>query len=118
MSFERKNPITSLMSDVASGTLREDIMGEKVMSAIVEIKVPVERTEEVIRLVWEVEKQVDTVIALGVGTRCDEHGEDPAVAPILEKLGYKLERAKTNIGLGRINAAVQAAKAMEEAPVA
>jgi hypothetical protein len=24
------------------------------------------------------------------------------VAPILEKLGYKLHRAKTNIGLGRI----------------
>jgi hypothetical protein len=24
------------------------------------------------------------------------------VAPILEKLGYRLERAKTNIGLGRI----------------
>jgi len=24
------------------------------------------------------------------------------VAPILEKLGYKLERAKTNIGLGRM----------------
>ena len=29
-------------------------------------------------------------------------GEDNVVAPILEKLGYKLERAKTNIGLGRI----------------
>jgi hypothetical protein len=24
------------------------------------------------------------------------------VAPILERLGYKLDRAKTNIGLGRI----------------
>ena len=24
------------------------------------------------------------------------------VGPILERLGYKLERAKTNIGLGRI----------------
>jgi hypothetical protein len=24
------------------------------------------------------------------------------VAPILERLGYNLERAKTNIGLGRI----------------
>jgi hypothetical protein len=24
------------------------------------------------------------------------------VAPILERLGYKLERAKTNIGLGRV----------------
>ena len=102
VSFEKKNPITSLMSDVASGTLREDIMNEKVLSAIVEIKVPVERTEEIIRLVRRIEKEIDTVVAIGVGTRCDEHGEDQVVAAILERLGYKLERAKTNIGLGRI----------------
>ena len=57
--------------------------------------------EEIVRLVWEVEKQVDTVVALGVGTRCDEHGEDNVVAPVLERLGYTLHRAKTNIGLGR-----------------
>ena len=101
VSFEKKNPITSLMTDVATGTLREDIMGEKVLSAIVEIKVAVERTEEIVRLVWEVEKQVDTVVALGVGTRCDEHGEDNVVAPVLERLGYTLHRAKTNVGLGR-----------------
>src|ERR1700741_1221652 len=74
VSFEKKNPITSLMSDVSTGTLREDILNEKVMSAIVEIKVPVARTEEVVRLVWAIEKQVDTIVALGVGTRCDEHG--------------------------------------------
>lgn len=102
VAFEKKNPITSLMSDVATGKLREDIMGEKVLSAIVEIKVPVERTEEIIRLVWAVEKQVNTVVALGVGTRCDADGEDHVVGPILERLGYKLDRAKTNIGLGRI----------------
>jgi ferredoxin len=102
VSFEKRNPITSLMSDVATGTIREDILNEKVLSAIVEIKAPVERTEEVIRLVWKIEKEVDTVIAIGVGARCDETGEDHVVAPILERLGYKLERAKTNIGLGRI----------------
>jgi hypothetical protein len=90
------------MSDVSTGTLREDILNEKVMSAIVEIKVPVERTEEIVRLVWEIEKQLDTVVALGVATRCGEHGEEVVVAPILEKLGYKLQRAKTNIGLGRV----------------
>src|SRR5438445_11845021 len=90
------------MSDEAAGQLRTDILDEKVMSAIVEIKVPVERTEEIIRLVWEVEKELDTVVALGVGTRCDADGEDPVVAPILERLGYKLEWAKTNTGLGRI----------------
>lgn len=102
VSFEKKNPITSLMSDVASGTLREDILNEKLMSAIVEIKVPVERTEEIVRLVWDIEKQVETVVALGVGTRCDETGDETVVAPILERLGYKLHRAKTNTGLGRI----------------
>jgi len=102
MTFEKRNPITSLMSDPASGTIREDIMNEKVMSAIIEIKVPVARTEEVIRLVREVEKRLDTVVALGVATRCDADGEDRTVAPILERLGYKLERAKTNTGLGRI----------------
>ena len=102
VAFEKRNPITSLMTDVRSGTLREDILGEKVMSAIVEIKVPVERTEEIVRLVWEAEKELDTVVALGVGTRCGADGEDHVLAPILERLGYKLERAKTNTGLGRI----------------
>src|SRR5690349_1892856 len=107
VSFEKKNPITSLMTDVPSGTLREDIMNEKILSAIVEIKVPVSRTEEIIRLVKEVEAQVDTVIALGVGARCDDEGEENEVAPILERLGYKLERAKTNVGLGRITNVVE-----------
>jgi len=107
VAFEKKNPITSLMTDVATGTLREDILGEKILSAIVEIKVPVARTEEMIRLVREVEQQVDTVIALGVGARCDESGEENVVAPILERLGYRLERAKTNAGLGRITNPVE-----------
>jgi ferredoxin len=102
VAFEKKNPVTSLMSDVATGTIREDILDEKVLSAIVEIKVPVERAEEIVRLVWDVEKRVGTVVALGVGVRCDQDGEENVVAPMLEKLGYKLERAKTNIGLGRI----------------
>src|SRR6266446_485529 len=70
VAFEKKNPVTSLMSDVATGTLREDILGEKVMSAILEIKTTVDRTEEIILLVREVEKQLDTVVSIGVGTRC------------------------------------------------
>jgi hypothetical protein len=102
VSFEKKNPITSLMTDISTGTLREDILNEKLLSAIVEIKTAAEGVEEIIRLVREVEKRIDTVVALGVGTRCDADGEDRVVAPILERLGYKLERAKTNIGLGRV----------------
>jgi hypothetical protein len=95
------------MSDVTTGTLREDVLDEKVLSAIVEIKVKVDQTQQIIELVREVEKDVDTVVALGVGTRCDENGEERLVAPVLESMGYKLERAKTNMGLGRITNSVE-----------
>src|SRR3954468_17530239 len=89
--FEKKNPLTLLMSDVATGTLTEDVLDEKVLSAIVEIKVTADRVEEIIQLVHEAEKQINTVVALGVSTRCDENGDENVVAPILKRLGYKLQ---------------------------
>jgi len=99
--FEKNNPVTSLMANLETGEIRSDIRDEKVMSAIVEVKVPVARTEEIIRLVWDVEKRIRTVVVLGVGVRCDENGEDKLVSPILARLGYDPHRAKTNLGLGR-----------------
>ena len=114
VAFEKNNPVTSLMTDLRTGTIRADILDEKVLSAIVEIKVPVARIEEIIRLVWDVEKRVDTVVSIGAGVRCDDRGEDPVVAPILERLGYRLERAKTNVGLGRRGASAAAPAAESE----
>ena len=102
VSFEKKNPVTTLMTDQKTGQIREDILNEKVMSAILEIKTTVDMVEKVLAVVKDVEKRIDTVVAVGVGTRCDENGEDHVIAPILERLGYDLQRAKTNIGLGRI----------------
>jgi ferredoxin len=115
--FEKKNPVTSLMSDTTTGKIREDILNEKVLSAILELKTTIDRTEEIIRAVWEVEKQIDTVVTIGVGTRCDEKGDETVVAPVLEKLGYTLNRANTNIGLGRIsNDPLPATKKEEPVP--
>ncbi len=103
IGFEAKNPITSLLSDPATGTIREDVLNEKILSAIVECKVPISRMGEIIQMVREVEKQVDTVIAIGVGARCDEEGKEQEVLSALQRLGYQPERAKTNLGLGRIS---------------
>lgn len=113
VTFENRNPVTSLMTDTRSGTLREDILNEKVLSAILEIKVPVERVEEVIQTVWSVKKRLKTIVVLGVGTRCDENGEDHVVWPILERLGYSVQRAKTNLGLGRAEIAQRVVSADE-----
>lgn len=102
VKFEVKNPITHLMTDQATGTLKADLLNEKILSAIVEIKTTVDMLPAVLEMVKRVAKQIDTVIAIGVSTRCDQNGEDPMLAPLLDDLGYTVSRAKTNMGLGRI----------------
>ena len=99
--FEKNNPITHLMTDAAKGDLRKDILDEKILSAIVEIKTRIDEVGRVLELVEEVSERIDTVIAIGISTRCDE-GEDAMLAPLLDKLGYYYSRAKTNMGLGRV----------------
>jgi hypothetical protein len=47
-----------------------------------------------------VAQQLDTIVSIGVSTRCDATGDDQ-VAPILARQGYVFFRGKTNLGLGR-----------------
>ncbi len=102
VQFEQKNPITHLMTDQATGELKPDLLNEKILSAIVEIKTPIARVPEILELIDEVSKQVDTVIAVGVSTQCDERGEEKVLSGLLEEHGYTYDRAKTNLGLGRV----------------
>jgi len=102
VTFEKNNPITHLMTHIDTGELRTDILNEKILSAIVEIKTTIEKVEEVLDTVNKVNHVIDTVVAIGISTRCDEMGEDNLLAPRLEDLGVFYERAKTNLGLGRI----------------
>lgn len=100
--FEEKNPITHLMTDKSVGTIREDILDEKILSAIVEIKTTLAEVEAVLSTVEEVNRRIDTVTVVGISTRCDDEGEETHLAGLLEELGYGAERAKTNMGLGRL----------------
>jgi ferredoxin len=100
--FEKKNPITLLMTDELKGDLPGDILDEKILSAIVEIRTDLEEVEKVLKIVHKVNEEIDTVIAIGISTRCAEDGEDRLLAPLLDDLGYSFSRAKTNMGLGRI----------------
>jgi len=102
ITFEKNNPITHLMTNTDTGELRKDILQEKILSAIVEINTPIDQVEKILNLVKSVNEKIDTVIAVGISTRCDEAGEDEILAPLLKDLDVSFERAKTNIGLGRI----------------
>lgn len=118
-TFEPNNPISHMMTDHSTGDLREDILDEKILSGIVEIKTTVHETQAVLDAVRRVNDRIDTVMAVGISTRCDEDGEDRVLAPLLEEWGYTFSRAKTNMGLGRITNVAKKEEAHDEhlAPV-
>ena len=98
--FEVKNPVTALMSNPETGEMRADILNEKVMSGILEFKVPMEEAAAMLRKVEELTKDADTVVSVGAATPNDAEGNN-RLEGILEEEGYVLCRGKTNLGLGR-----------------
>ena len=110
VKFEKNNPVTHLLADETTGQIRTDILDEKILSAIVEVKTDITMVEKVLSTVREVNLQIDTVTAIGISTRCDENGEDHVLSNLLEKLGYPNYRAKTNMGLGRITNTIDLTK--------
>jgi len=99
--FEPQNPLTDLMTDAQVGTLREDILDEKVLSCIVEFNVALEDLATVLARMRKVADQIDTVFAVDLISVVNEDGSIPTV-PIAESLGLKPSIAgKTNVGLGR-----------------
>ena len=103
VAFEEKNPVTNLMPDPATGAIREDLLAERVLSAIVEIKVDLERVPEVMETVEAAAAESETILSIGAATRCDEDGSD-ALGALLREKGYTAFRGKTNLGLGRPSA--------------
>ena len=99
--FEAQNPVTQLMVDQETGKMREDILNEKVLSAIIEMKTRLERIPEFLETLEKIQRDVDTVISVGVASRCLPDGRIPHEEWV-RKAGYKLSpNGKTNIGLGR-----------------
>ena len=99
--FEQNNPVTHLMADRTIGALREDLLDEKVLSAIVEMKTTLDRVEHFIDAIERIAPQLDTVVSLGISAVCDASGENPIEA-IMTRRGYPVIRGKTNLGLGRV----------------
>lgn len=114
LTFEKRNPVTNLMKDTRRGEIREDILNEKILSAIVEFKTSIKNVPAVLRKVREVANRLDTVVAIGAAARCDENGDND-LEEILRQEEFSFVRGKTNLGLGR--ASNEAAETREAAGV-
>jgi hypothetical protein len=100
VEYERDNPVTSLMPDPKTGRIRDDVLNEKIMSAIVEVKTRIDRVPEILRALRTLTTRIETVMCLGVSARCDDRG-DTELEDVLHAEGFEFWRGKTNLGLGR-----------------
>lgn len=99
--FEPFNPVTQLMVDTKTGKMREEVLDEKVLSAIIEVKIKLLRIPEYLNALQSVQKEIDTVFSVGVASRCLPDGSVPHQKWV-EEAGFTLSpNGKTNLGMGR-----------------
>jgi NAD-dependent dihydropyrimidine dehydrogenase PreA subunit len=100
VEFEQASPLTALLVD-DKGHLQEDLKNENVLSAIIEFKVPYEKTTQILELIKKLDDKLDSVFSVGVISRFTENGEIPVMDLLKEKNFTVRPNAKINVGLGR-----------------
>jgi Pyruvate/2-oxoacid:ferredoxin oxidoreductase delta subunit len=95
-----ENPVTHFMADKTTGKLRDDVLGEKATSAIIEGKCKLEMLPGALQALKEAAEKVESVFTVEVITKVTPAGEVPTKA-ILDELGiwYSIN-SKNNLGLG------------------
>jgi len=99
--LEEANPVSALVQDRGKGVFPPEILGEKVLSAIVEFKVPFNRVEEILELLRQVSARLDTVASVSLIGRSDPNGRVPLEQLLVQKGVRCYPNGKVNIGLGR-----------------
>ncbi|HEX2924254.1 MAG TPA: (4Fe-4S)-binding protein, partial [Chloroflexota bacterium] len=99
--FEPLNPLTFLMEDTTTGKIKDEVKGEKVLSAIVEFETEPSKLAEIVPVVREVAGQIKSVFSWCAVTRLGPNKEIPIMGR-LKELGLEPRiNAKVNVGLGR-----------------
>jgi len=101
VEFEKDNPTYHLFEDVKAGKMRADVLNERVLSAILEFKMPAAKAPAVLKALAEVAQKIDTVMSVNIGARLEPDGSNPAEAAA-RAAGFEIRpNGKTNLGLGR-----------------
>ena len=100
VEFEPKNPLTNLINP-QTGQLPAEIREEKVLSAIIEVTVEEAKLIDVLGLIKETAKGLETVISMDVACRAAQDGTWPCARILKEADIAYLPNAKINVGLGK-----------------
>ncbi len=97
--FEPCNPLTNLI-DPVTGDLPQEILDEKVISAIIEFSVVEDGIDAVMKTIDEVAQTVDTVTSVDLAGRYNDGW--PGEKYLKRVNRFYRPNAKTNVGLGKL----------------
>lgn len=101
VDFQPNNPVTTLMTDTKTGQINPEALNEKVLSAIVEVKIEQARAPIYLDTIRGVVKDFPTVCSVALAGRCGDQGEIPYLDVVNEAGFTPSPTGKTNLGLGR-----------------
>jgi len=103
--IEPENPFNDMIQDRQAGDLKPELMGERVLSAIMELKVKRSQLGHVLRTVKKVAEEVESTFVVDVYTRLESGLKIPAeVSRTIQNEGFSWRpNAKINLGMGRAN---------------
>lgn len=101
VAFEPLNPVAALMADVKTGKFKEEVLRERVLSAIIEFKIETGRLKSVLEAIKQIAGQIETVFSLDLIDRVNADGSIPTTAIAIEAGYSPRSNTKTNVGLGR-----------------
>lgn len=102
VEFEKNNPLTGLLINKETGEMNPEVLDEKVLSAIIEMVIPLEEVIPILDTLEKAAQEIDTVFSIDLVARVDEDLSVPT-AKIMAKDGrWHSFHGKTNLGLGRL----------------
>jgi len=103
--FADNNPVTKLMVDKKTGKISDEVLDQKVMSAIIECMFPIEKMKDVLRTFTALAPKLHTVVSVECINKVEPDDSLPMDA-VLKEMGITRRiNGKTNVGLGRPRAA-------------
>jgi ferredoxin len=106
VEFEENNPVTKLMVDRRKGLINPEVLREKVLSAIVEFMIPCANLLQIMEVLDQVSKEINTVFSGDIIARRGLDGSIPYLRPMREMNRTLSINGKSNLGMGRPLASV------------
>ncbi|MBU1975135.1 MAG: 4Fe-4S ferredoxin [Nanoarchaeota archaeon] len=95
-----ETPLSAMMTDLATGKIKEDFLDLRVLSIIIEGTIERSQLKNILCAIKSVETKIDTVFSLGIIAKSDEFSENQIRSAAKRANITEPIRGKANMGLG------------------